>query len=279
LIQPRVTATVRRNAVLTAVLVVVGLLLILLDNRGLLDAPKSVVVAATTPVAGIFNDLGDRVSGLREGGDAELRRQLEQMTAERDLLLAQNEQLKTQLQEVEQLREMLGFQQQHPDMTVVAADVVARDPQSREKYIIIDRGSDHGIQVGMAVVSPNFLVGQVTDVEPGRSRVLLIIDSGFQTGARLSLAGQEGVVYGRWQSGGRVVLRHIPVDTEIAAGEDGELVITSGKTARVPEGLIIGKVISVDKDVPRNEAECEVLPVVDFDNLQSVSVITGYPGQ
>lgn len=272
------TITFRRNAVLIAVLVIISLLLILLDGRNKLDSPKGLLTGVITPVGQGLTHLGERIADLREA-DSDLGKQLQQVTAERDVLLAENAKLRVQAEEVEQLREQLGFQDARPELTLLSADVVLRDPQGREKFIVINRGSNDGVQMGMAVVSPNYLVGQVIDVEPDRARVLLVIDSGFQTGARLQLSGQEGVVYGRWQSGGRVIMKHIPVETQVVAGDEGELVITSGKTARIPEGLIIGKVIGVKKDELRNETEAEVLPIVDFDNLQSVTVIIGFPGQ
>jgi rod shape-determining protein MreC len=56
---------------------------------------------------------------------------------------------------------------------------------------------------------------------------------------------------------------------------DDALAVTSGKTARVPAGLVIGKVIEVNRDEVQNETQLEILPLVDFTELSSVTVITG----
>ena len=104
------------------------------------------------------------------------------------------------------------------------------------------------------------------------SKVLLVIDSGFQTGGRLPTARAGGGVYGLWEEGGRVEMRHIPYDVNI---DDKEVVVTSGKTAGIPEGLVVGKVMEIRKDQAQNETVVEVLPLVNFDNLESVTVITG----
>jgi rod shape-determining protein MreC len=270
------TITMRRNLVLVFTLVLVSLSLILLDARGALDGPKSIVSAGVSPVTGAFTRAGDRVRGLGERSDSELLEQLEQVSAERDALMAERANLIELAAEVEQLRELLGFQQSRPDLQLLQADVLTRDPQSREKFIVINRGSNDGIKVGMAVVSPYYVVGQVTAVEPDRSRVLLVIDAGFQTGARLQNARHEGIIYGRWQAGGRVTMRHLPVDTEII---EGELVVTSGRTEHVPAGLVIGVILSESQDQLRNETELEVLPLVDFDDLNAVTVIIGAEDQ
>jgi rod shape-determining protein MreC len=273
------TTTFRRNTVLAITLIAICLMLILLDRSDRLDGPKSLVAGIVTPIGRAFTGIGNSVSGLRQGGDADLRRELEAVTAERDALLKENIELRGMAAEMEQLRAQLRFQQERPELTLLTADVIARDPQSREKYLIINRGSNDGVMVGMAVVSPNYFVGQITEVEPNRSKVLLVIDSQFQTGAKLALAGAEGIVYGRWQSGERIILKHIPANTQVEAGENGDLAVTSGKTARVPANLIIGKVVAAVRDDLRNEIQAEIVPIVDFDELQAVTIILGYPEQ
>ncbi|MDQ3548283.1 MAG: rod shape-determining protein MreC [Chloroflexota bacterium] len=262
----------RSTLVLVAGLCVMALFLMLLDSRDRLDAPKSLLVAAVSPLGESLTDLGERVSNIGEGGGGNLRQQLDDVSDERDRLLAENAQLRESGREVEQLRDLLEFRQANPQLTLVTADVVGRDPGSREQFLIINQGSDAGIEVGMPVLSPHFLVGQVTEVEPGRSRVRLIIDSSFQTGARIQGIEAEGIVYGRWQFGERAVMRHVPVDAEIGADS---LAVTSGKTERVPAGLVIGKVMEIHRDEVQNETQLDILPLVDFTELSSVTVITG----
>jgi len=271
------SATARRNLAVIAAVVVAALLLMFADTRGWLNAPKRVADAVVSPVSSALTSLGMGIGNDKPGGDPSLRQQLDEVTAERDALLAENAKLKELSSEVENLRQQLNFQESRPDLTYVTAEVISRDPESREKFVIINRGSDDGLQLGMAVVSPNFLVGQITEVEAHRAKVLLIIDSGFQTGGRLQMARAEGIVYGLWQEGGRVEMRHIPYDVNI---DDREVVVTSGKSAGIPEGLVVGKVMEIKKDQAKNETVVEILPLVNFDNLESVTVITGTtPGQ
>ncbi len=262
------SSTTRRNLFVLAALVLAALVLLLVDSRGWLDAPKRLAGEVLAPAGRELTSLGEQAGARDDGGSPELR----EITAERDRLLAENARLKELSSEVESLRQQLKFQESRPDLTYLTADVISRDPQSREKFVVINRGSDDGVQVGMAVVSPSFLVGQVVEVEAKRSRVLLVIDSGFQTGGRLQTARAEGIVYGLWQEGGRVEMRHIPYDVNV---DDNEVVVTSGKSAGVPEGLVVGKVMEIEKDQAQNETVVEILPLVNFDNLESVTVITG----
>ncbi|MCO5176103.1 MAG: rod shape-determining protein MreC [Thermomicrobiales bacterium] len=266
------SATARRNLAVIAAVVVAALLLMFADTRGLLDAPKRLADNVVSPVSSALTSLGMGIGKDNPGGDPTLRQQLDEVTAERDALLAENAKLKELSSEVENLRQQLNFQESRPDLTYVTAEVISRDPESREKFVIINRGSNDGLQIGMAVVSPNFLVGQITEVEANRAKVLLIIDSGFQTGGRLQMARAEGIVYGLWQEGGRVEMRHIPYDVNI---DDREVVVTSGKSAGIPEGLVVGKVMEIKKNQAQNETVVEILPLVNFENLESVTVITG----
>lgn len=263
------SVTARQTAVIGVLLIVASLSLVLLDGRHKLDAPKRALAQVMSPVSAALTGLGD---GSNAGDPSSLQARYDKLQSDYDALVAENARLRVLAEQVQQLRGQLNFQQQNPNLTLTPADVIARDPQGREKYVIINRGSDDGIGVGMAVVGPNYLVGQVIQVEPKRAKVLLVIDAGFQIGARLQNAGAEGIVYGQWQLGGRVIMRHIPVDTPI--DPTTELIVTSNKTAGVPEGLIIGKIVGEPRrDALQNETELDVLPVVNFDSLQTVTVI------
>lgn len=259
---------VRRVASIILALIVISTMLIVLDGRDRLDPVKGPFGSLLAPITGAFTDLGARFLP----GRASTSPDIAVLQQERDRLLAENAQLREVADEVEQLRAQLALQQARPELQLLTANVVSRDPESLEKYIIVDRGSADGIGVGMAVVSPDFLVGQVIEVDPNQCKVLLVVDSAFQTGGRLQASRGTGIVYGRWQAGERAVMRHIPLQTEIVPGE---LVVTSGLTTGVPEGLVIGQILDLERDPLRNEIEVSILPLVDFDRLQTVTIILG----
>lgn len=273
--EPRISGRARNVAALALILVAASLLLIVLDGRNLLDPVKGVTGSIIAPISRELSNLGQRIApGPR--GDDELMAELGAITDERDRLLAENARLKEQVADIAELQAQLEFKQEHPELQVLQANVISRDPQSLEKFIIIDRGSNDGVEVGMAVVSPNFLVGQIVEVDPNRARVLLVIDSAFQTGAVLQTSRGAGILYGRWQYGDRAVMRHVPLETEVT---QGELVVTSGLTAAVPPGLIIGTTQEFERDELRNEIEISVIPLVDFETLRRVTVVIGAPEQ
>ena len=82
-------------------------------------------------------------------------------------MLAENARLKDLQGQVNELQKQLDFKQSQPNLTVVAASIIGQDPNGTKRILVINRGSNDGVQTGMAVISPDFFIGQVTDVSPG----------------------------------------------------------------------------------------------------------------
>jgi cell shape-determining protein MreC len=128
----------------------------------------------------------------------------------------------------------------------------------------------------MAVVAqgPNY-VGQVTEVSDRSAKVMLVIDVSQTVGARLD-GGADGVVYGLSRRGGWLQLRHLDRDAEV---QPGELVLTNDsgelRTAQVPGGLIVGRVddAKITRDPQADTLTVEVIPLVDYEQLQVVTVV------
>jgi len=258
---------------LVLLFVAAGLSLIVLDNRGVLDPMKTGLRNLVEPVLEFADRSDDTPSTTAE-------QQIYELEQQRDALLAENAQLRTELADFEKLREVLAVKESKPGQRLVVANVIGGDPTGLQKMITIDKGSRDGIMVGMAVVDPNFFVGLVTSVEDYSARVTLAIDATASVAGQLLDSQSVGIVYGQWQSGGRMELRH--VDRSVTPAEN-EIVVTSAatdaRTAKVPAGLVIGKVIG--QPVVDNQADAQtiqVLPAVDFDNLTIVAVIVADDG-
>jgi rod shape-determining protein MreC len=262
------TLSTRQTIGLVVLFAVTAVTFVLLDRRDALDPLKNSVHQLTVPVTDFFNRAN------RED-QSQLAQELEQVTAERDALKAENVQLKAQAKEVEDLQNVLNVQRDHTEWDLVTARVLSPDPAGLSKFITIDKGSADGIRKGMAVVDPYYFVGLVTDVEPHTAKITLAIDGSAAIGAQLTDSQADGVVYGVWQLGRRLEMRY--VDRSVTP-KQGEIVVTSNnvesRTAGVPGNLIIGKVETVpDKDNQGDSQTIEILPACDFDNLKIVAVI------
>ena len=257
---------------LVLVFIVTALALLTLDRRNLLGPLKEAAERPIFAVSERFTSFGDglRNFGARFGNVGELRTENERLQAENDRLRAADARVKELELENKQLTEQANFAVKFPEYKSVPARVIGRDPTLTQKVLVLDRGSDDGIKMGMPVVSPNFLVGLVTDVSPKRAKVRLIIDQDMQIGVLLQDERAAGIMYGRWQQGGRLLVQHIGRDTNIAPNAK---VVTSNWTLHVPQGLPIGFVTKVIRDEQADTLQLEVAPYVNFDSLESVSVI------
>jgi rod shape-determining protein MreC len=246
---------------------------IMLDRSQLLDPFKRAGEGPAVAVGGAFAGAGERARrfGNRFGDVAELRAENERLRAENAQLRAAEARVKELERENEQLTAQANFAVRFPQLQQIPARVISRDPRSRSKYFVINRGAEDGVQVGMAAVSPDFLVGLVTAVEAKTARVTLIVDESIQVGVQLQDDPRtQGILYGQWQKGGRLTMEY--VERNITVPPNARI-ITSGLTQRVPKGLLVGVAANVKKDEQQDYQEIEVLPLTDFDGLESVTII------
>lgn len=261
---------IRQTILLVILFIVVAVGLIALDNSSALVSLRSGLHDATDPAVSWIN----RVTN-RDGNSTPLDVQLAQVTQERDALLAENAQLKSQLDSVAKLQEILGVQEAHPTWNLLTAKVINADPSGLQKLVTIDKGAADGIALGMAVVDPNYLVGVVTEVGDHSARITLAIDATFAVAAKLLDTKGVGIAYGQWQHGGRMEMRHVSRDI---TPEKGEVIVTSdetdARTSQVPPAIIIGRVTGEPMvDNQSDSQTIQILPAADFDNLSLVVVI------
>jgi len=198
-------------------------------------------------------------------------------TAERTrFLLAQNVELALDnmwLREVawenRRLRQALGFKETELAQQIIPAEVIARDPDQMYDTVVIDAGDAQGVREGWPVVTPNGLVGHVSQVSENSSVVQLIMRS------RISALVQErraqGVV--SWIQGRRFRLEYVDATSDI---KKGDRVVTSGLGERFPKGIAVGSIteLRLQKREPMFK-EIVVETAVDFWNLEEVFIIQG----
>jgi len=202
---------------------------------------------------------------------ASLRQRNTELEAEVSELQAQVIQLQQEVGETQILAALVDFERANPQNSYTAAAVIGRDPSPFLQYIIINRGSNDGLQRGMPVVTNQGLVGRVDAVIADAARVQLITDPASNVNVRLQNAEVDASLIGSVT--GDVTLDLIPQDVAL---ESGDLVLTSGLGGGYPPDLIVGQVVNVrtrDFDLFQ---QASVQPVVDFNRLQIVLVIIDF---
>ncbi len=116
-------------------------------------------------ITGIFNDINSLLNTYEE--NKRLKTRLEDFA----VLQAEVNTLKT---ENESLREIVDKEESLRDYNPIQATVIARNPDQWEEKIILNKGSSHGVEVNMAVMTAQGLIGKISLVTPFTSEVELI---------------------------------------------------------------------------------------------------------
>jgi rod shape-determining protein MreC len=205
-------------------------------------------------------------------------RELTFLQEQNALLESQVSQLQTQLIVMEErLGEaqvcfaLLDFGRTNPQYNYIAATVIGREISPFLQYIIIDRGTNHGVRYGMPVVTQQGLVGRVDAVIAGAARVKLVTDSTSVVNIRLQSAEIEAQLIGSLT--GDVSLDMIPLDEIV---EPGDVVLTSGLGGNFPPNIFVGQVLSTQRRENALFQTASVQPIVDFEGINAVLVVADF---
>jgi rod shape-determining protein MreC len=257
----------------TAVLVTIVVGVIILAASGYLSPALR---AAFNPLVGVQRWFTSRYLAVYEfitipRDAASLRQRNTQLEDEVSQLQTQVIQLQQQLSEAQVLYALLDFARAAPENQYVAASIIGRDPSPFMHYVIIDHGSDDGLQRGMPVVTQQGLVGRIAAVTAGAARVQLITDASAVVNVKLKTTQTEVMLNGSVT--GDVTLDMVPQDIQLSVGE---VVLTSGLGGNYPSNIVIGQVLSVRKRENDLFQTASVQPAVDFSRLGAVLIITNF---
>ena len=146
-----------------------------------------------------------------------------------------------QMAENVQLRKLMDARAHMPVQSMMSEILYdARDPSTRK--IVLDRGSQSNVTLGLPVIDNLGVVGQVTRVFPFTSEVTLLTDKEQAIPVQVLRSGLRTVAYGRGQSG-TLDLRFVAPNADIQVGD---VLITSGMDGVYPAGLAVAKVAQVE---------------------------------
>ncbi len=145
-------------------------------------------------------------------------------------------------QENAHLRDLLGMSKRLAAKSV-PAEILYNAPDPFARKVILDRGSQQGVEAGLAVVDATGVIGQVTRVYPIQSEVTLLTDRNQAIPVQVMRNGLRGVLFGTGQ--GQLELRFVIAGADIQAGDR---LITSGLDGIFLPGLPVAEVRSVDRE-------------------------------
>ena len=205
-------------------------------------------------------------------------------------LLEENEALRQEVAELRQgerqaqldrdenalLRELMGLREQRRDFVFESAKILEHSDTNWTSTLTLDRGTNCDVAVNDCVVSSEgYLVGVVSEVGANWARVLTVIDTDTELGARIFRTSEVAVAEGDFTLMGqkRLKLSYLPPAASLL---EGDYIVTSGLGGYYPSGLVIGKVASVKTDDDGLAQYAVIAPMTDFDALTEVFVIKDF---
>jgi rod shape-determining protein MreC len=198
-------------------------------------------VTAVTPLARALESVRSGVSTFA-GSYLTLRDTREQNRAMREelgRLKMENQFLRAELSTADRARALIVFQERTQSRTL-AARVIGTGAGAGSQVVFVDRSSVEGVEKGMAVITPDGIVGKVIAAFPTASQVVLITDPAFAAG----VISQKNRVHGILKGQGSGLCRIDRVQAEEKV-EVGEWFYTSGDDRVFPKGIPAGQVKAV----------------------------------
>ncbi|MGP6458814.1 rod shape-determining protein MreC [Pseudomonas parakoreensis] len=228
------------------VLAVLSVALMVVDARFDLLKPARKQASLVLMDAYWITDLPGRLwEGIASqfGSRTELVAENEKLKTENLLLQGRMQKLAALTEQNVRLRELLNSSALVNEKVEVA-ELIGMDPNPFTHRIIINKGERDGVVLGQPVLDARGLMGQVVELMPYTSRVLLLTDTTHSIPVQVNRNGLRAIASGTGNPE-RLELRHVADTADI---KEGDLLVSSGLGQRFPAGYPVATVKEVIHD-------------------------------
>lgn len=197
---------------------------------------------------------------------------------ENEKLKQENSELAKSLRELEVikseneiLKEYVNLKDKYTEYTTVPGYIINKDTSNYSETVIINVGSNDGVDVNMAVISDEGLVGHVISVTNTTAKVQTLVDTSSAVSCVIGASNESAIVKGTLEDSSTLKAMYIPTSATIL---EGDRVETSGLGGIYSKGILIGTVKKVVNTKNMTNRYAIVEPAVNFDKVQTVLVIT-----
>lgn len=176
--------------------------------------------------------------------------------------------------ELNKLRQLYELDQQYSQYDKVGARIVARDAGNWYTSFTIDKGYENGLAEDMNVIAGGGLVGRITSVGPNWSKVQAIISDNFNVSGMTLATEDNMIVSGNLQTMADGVINFSQLVDSKNVVQVGDKVVTSDISDKFLPGILIGYIHSINQDANNITKSGNITPVVDFEHLGEVLIIT-----
>ena len=244
---------------------------------GVTDPLNDVINTVSVPFRYVGVAIKDSIDGFKKYFIA-----IDELYAENIELEGKVEYLEGQLadanaikEENERLKNYIGIKKLYPSFDMTEAMIIGSESDNYMTLFTLNKGKNHGIEVGMSVIVSEGLVGSVCEVGSNWCKVRTLCEASASVGAYVPRSGEIGISSGdiSLKGKGECFLKYLSPDADI---EVGDAVYTGGEGSIYPEGLFIGYVTEVTTNDSLRTKEAKISLAVDFEGLKYVLIVTDF---
>lgn len=248
-----------------------------LSFMGLGGQVRNALGTVATPFRYVFSTVSDAAVGF-----VKYFKEFDDIKAENRILKDKVADLESRIdaakaieEENEWLYSYLGLRREHIDYEFESARVIGRESGNYMTVLTLNRGSMHGIETNMPVVTEKGIVGYVSEVGASWCKVVTILETASSVGAYVDRSGELGLVEGVYElrDKGICQMSYLPSDADIKVGD---LVYSSGIGSFYPRGLLIGKVIELTPDEFSRNLIASIEPAADLSDIRNAMIIKSF---
>lgn len=157
----------------------------------------------------------------------------------------------------------------HTNETHRVAEIIRINTDPFMHRIILNKGSKQNVRLGEPVIDAKGVIGEVVEVEPLTSRVILLTDTNYGISVENLRNGVRGIAAGTG-SMNTLELKHVAntVDLKI-----GDILVTSGLDGRYPPGYPVGLIQHIERDPSESYVRVKITPSAALDRTREVLLV------
>jgi rod shape-determining protein MreC len=155
----------------------------------------------------------------------------------------------------------------------IDAKVISKSVNKRNNFFMLNKGSSSGIEVDMGVIAPNGVVGIIVKTTPNFSLVMSVLHQDSKLNVRNQRTKTTGTLV--WNGNNYAVGQIIDMPSSVPV-KKGDSIVTSGFSRDFPEGIMVGRVKSFQKDKGTGFYKVNVSFSTDYNKLEYVYVIKNF---
>ena len=153
---------------------------------------------------------------------------------------------------------------------IILANVIKNTITKKRNFILIDKGSNHGVSLDSGVINSSGIIGIINNVSPDYSSIISILNTDLKINVMVKRLSTIGSLSRDGYNSTKMILSDIPSSNQVKLGDT---IITGGMSFYFPKGINIGIISNYQTNETEGYFDIEVSLFNNFSSLNNVYII------